>query len=71
MNTKQIKDFLASVVYMELENEYRYQSDKQVKDTEYIYKLIESYKYLIKGTTIPIIEKTIIDDMINKYIIEL
>lgn len=71
MNTKQIKEFLASVVYMELENEYLYQSNKEVKDTEYIYKLIESYKYLIKNTSIPIIEKNIIDDMINKYIIEL
>ena len=68
MNSKQIKEFLASVVYMELEQEYLYQSDKPIKDTEYIYKLIESYRYLIKNTSLPIIEDTIINDMIDKYI---
>ena len=68
MNSKQVKEFLASVVYMELEQEYLYQSSKDIKDTEYISKLIESYKYLIKNTSIPIIEDTIINDMIDKYI---
>lgn len=68
MNSKQVKEFLASVVYMELEQEYLYQSSKDIKDTEYISKLIESYRYLIKDTSLPIIEDTIINDMIDKYI---
>lgn len=68
MNSKQVKEFLASVIYMELEQEYLYQSSKDIKDTEYISKLIESYRYLIKDTSLPIIEDTIINDMIDKYI---
>lgn len=68
MSVKEIKDFLTGVVYQELEQEYIYQCEGGERDKAYLSKLILSYQWLIKNTSMPIIENSIINDMINKYL---
>lgn len=68
MNVKEIKEFLTGVVYMELEEEYRYQLEGGERDKQYLAKLIKSYQWLIKNTSMPIVESMIIQDMIDKYL---
>jgi len=68
MKVKEIKEFLRFLVYRELEQEYQYQENGGDIDKEYLAKLIMSYGWLIKNTSLPIIESTIINDMVEKYL---
>lgn len=68
MNVKEIKEFLTGVVYQELEEEYKYQLEGGERDKQYLAKLIRSYQWLIKNTSMPIVENMIIQDMIDKYL---
>lgn len=68
MKVKDIKEFLSGLVYRELEEEFRYQQDGGERDKQYLAKLIKSYQWLIKNTSMPIVESMIIQDMIDKYL---
>lgn len=68
MNVKEMKDFLSFLVYRELEEEYNYQCNGGDIDKEYLTKLIKCYQWLIKGTSMPLVENYIIKDMIEKYL---
>lgn len=68
MSVKEMKDFLSYLVYRELEEEYNYQCDGGEMDKEYLAQMIKCYQWLIKGTSMPLVESYIIKDMIDKYL---
>ena len=71
MKVNDIKKFLRELVDRELEDEYRYQINGGDEDKEYLIQLIKCKQWLIKGTSIPIVESMIIKEDIEKYIKEM
>lgn len=68
MKVKEMKEILARLVYQELEEEHNYQVDGGEQNKQYLAQLICCYQWLIKGTSMPIVENLIIEDMIKKYL---
>jgi len=68
MKVKEIKEMLRALVQKELEEEYNYQINGGDLDKEYLTRLIRCKQWLIKGTSMPLIENCIIKEDIEKYI---
>lgn len=68
MKVSEMKEFLRRLVDRELEEEYNYQLNGGREDKEYLAKLITCKKWLIKGTSMPLIESMIIKDDIDEYL---
>lgn len=71
MKVKEMKEFLRWLVQKELGEEYEYITNGGEKDKEYLAKLIACKQWLIKGTSMPLIENSIIQDDIEKYLMSL
>lgn len=68
MKVKEMKEFLRFLVQKELEQEYQYQLNGGEEDKEYLAKLISCKQWLIKGTTMPLVENMIIQEDIETYL---
>jgi hypothetical protein len=68
MKVSEMKEFLRPIVDRELEEEYNYQLNGGEEDKQYLAKLIACKQWLIKGTSMPLIENMIIKDDIDKYL---
>jgi hypothetical protein len=78
MKVKEMKELLRMLVEKELEEEYYYQATtfisndgtktRMSEDKEYLAQLIACKQWLIKGTSMPLIESMIIKEDIEKYL---
>lgn len=68
MKVKEMKELLRELVDRELEEEHYYQLDGGEKDKQYLAQLIACKQWLIKGTSMPLIESMIIKDDIDEYL---
>lgn len=68
MSVKEIKEFLRGLVQRELEEEYNYQKNGGSEDKEYLATLIKCKQWLIKNTTMPLVESMIIKEDVEKYL---
>ena len=68
MKVKEIKEFLRNLVERELDEEFEYQQSGGGEDKEYLAKLIKCKAWLIKGTSMPLIERTLIEEDILEYL---
>ena len=70
MKVSEMKELLRRLVDRELEEEYNYQCEGGTEDKEYLAQLIKCKQWLIKGTSMPLIESMIIKDDIDTYLKE-
>ena len=68
MKVNEMKEILRRLVDIELEEEYNYQLDGGEKDKQYLTQLIACKQWLIKGTSMPLIENMIIKEDIDEYL---